>query len=86
MEVGLGFSGRDDPDGLEQAAVAEPVHPFEGCIFHGLEAAPRSATVDDFRLEETFDCHGQWVVMAVADAASRSVHIIGRYWLPWLPW
>jgi hypothetical protein len=40
VEVGLGFCGRDLPDGLEEAAIVEPVDPFEGCTFHGIEAAP----------------------------------------------
>ena len=29
---------------FEQAAVVEPVHPFQGCVFHGLETAPRAAS------------------------------------------
>ena len=30
--VCLGFGGLDVADGLEQAAVVEPVHLFEGCV------------------------------------------------------
>src|SRR5690606_14560537 len=61
----------DVPDRLEQAAVVEPVHPFEGCVFHGLEAAPGPPTVDDLGLEEPVDRLGQRVVVAVTDAANR---------------
>ena len=71
VEVGLGFCGRDVPDGLENASVVEPVHPFEGCIFHGLEAAPRATSVNDLGLEETVDRLGKRVVITIADAADR---------------
>jgi len=65
MEIGFGFCGRDVPDGLEEAAVVEPVHPFEGRVFHGLEAAPWSAAVDDLGLEQPVDRLRQRVVIAV---------------------
>jgi hypothetical protein len=35
----LGFCGRDVPDRLKQTSVVEPVDPFEGCVFDGLETA-----------------------------------------------
>ena len=69
VEVGLGFGGRHVPDGLQQAAVVEPVGPFQGCVFDGLEATPRTTAVDDLGLEQTVDRLGQRVVIAVADAA-----------------
>ena len=59
----------DVPDRLEQAAVVEPVDPFEGGIFDGLEVAPRPTTVDDLSFEEAVDRLGQRVVVAVVDAA-----------------
>jgi hypothetical protein len=71
--VGFGFCGRDIPDRLEQAAVVEPVHPFEGRLFDGLEAAPRSASVDDLGLKQAVDRLGQRVVATVAQAADRRV-------------
>ena len=37
--VRLGFCGWDVSYGLEEAAVVEPVDPFESCVFDGLEAA-----------------------------------------------
>ena len=57
--VGLGFGRRDVADRLEQAPIVEPVDPFEGGILYGLEAAPRAASVDDFRFVETVDGFGQ---------------------------
>lgn len=45
--VCFGFGRRDVPDGFEQAEVVEPVDPFQRGVVHGLEAAPRAATVDD---------------------------------------
>ncbi len=71
VEIGLGFCGRDVADWLEQAAVVEPVDPFERCVFDGLEASPWAATVDDFGLEQAVDRLGQRVVVAVTDTANR---------------
>ena len=59
VEVGLGFGWRDISDGLQQAAVAELVDPFQRGIFDGLEAAPRAAAVDDLGLEQAVDHLGQ---------------------------
>ena len=36
----FGLGRRDIADGFEHAAMIEPVHPFEGCQFHGLCVAP----------------------------------------------
>ncbi|GHF75942.1 hypothetical protein GCM10017056_52880 [Seohaeicola zhoushanensis] len=41
VEVGLGLGWRDAPDRCEEAAVVEPVDPFESGISGGLEAALR---------------------------------------------
>ena len=67
--VCLGFAGWDVADGIKQAAVIEPVHPFEGSLFHGLEAAPWAASADKFSLDEAVDRFGQCVVIAVAKTA-----------------
>jgi len=56
---------------LEQAAVVEPVDPFECCVFDGLEAAPRASAVDDLSFEQADDRLSEGVVIAVADAADR---------------
>src|SRR5690606_12883344 len=69
VEVCLCFRRSDVPDRPEQAAVVEPVDPFEGGMFDGFEIAPRSATVDDLSLEEVVDRPRQGVVVAVVDAA-----------------
>jgi hypothetical protein len=42
-------------DVREQAAVVEPVDPFERGVFDRLEAAPGAAAVDDLGLEEAVD-------------------------------
>ena len=52
IEAGLRFGGRDVSDGFEQAAVVEPVVPFEGGELDGLQAAPWPAPVDHLGLEE----------------------------------
>ena len=87
----LGFGGRDVANGFEQPPVVEPVDPFEGRIFDGLERSPRPPPVDHLGLVKAIDRLGQRVVIAVADAstdgsipasASRSVYLIETYWLP----
>lgn len=69
--VFFGFCGWDVADGLKQAAVVEPIHPFERNVFDGFEAAPRAATVDDFGFEKAMDCLSQRIVITVANAAHR---------------
>ena len=69
MEVCLGFCWRDVPDGLQQAAVVEPVDPFECGVFHGVKAAPWATAVDDLSLEQPVDRLGQGIVVTVAHAA-----------------
>lgn len=36
VEFGLCLGWRDAPDGLEETAIVEPVHPFQRRVFHGL--------------------------------------------------
>jgi hypothetical protein len=48
----FGLCGRDISDRFEQAAVVEPVDPFEGCIFHGFKGFPWPSPMDDLRLVE----------------------------------
>ena len=38
----FGLCGRDVADGAEQAVSIEPVHPFEGGVFDGVERSPRA--------------------------------------------
>lgn len=71
VEVCFGFGWRDVPDGLEKTAVVEPVHPFERRVFHGFEAAPWAAAVDELGIEQAVDRLGQRVVITVANAADR---------------
>ena len=69
IEAGLCFGGRDVADGFEQAAIIEPVDPFESGELDGFEVSPRASPVDHLGLEEPDHGFGERVVVAVADAA-----------------
>ncbi len=71
MFFSLGW--RDSPDGLQKAAVVEPVDPFQGCEFNHFEAAPRSLPMDDLGLVRTVDRFGEGAVVAVANTADRGL-------------
>ena len=58
----LGFGGRDVADGFEQAAMVEPVDPFEGRIFDGLERPPWSSPMNNLGLVKAIDRLGQRVL------------------------
>jgi hypothetical protein len=62
----LGFGRRDIADGFEQAAVIEPVDPFQRGVFDIFERAPRALPVDELGLVETVDGFCQGVVITVA--------------------
>src|SRR3954453_8434554 len=68
---GLGLGGRDVPDRLEEAAVVEPVGPFESGELDRFEAAPGAAPMDQLGFVEAVDGFGEGVVVAVTDAANR---------------
>ena len=53
--------------------MVEPVDPFQRRVLNGLEVPPRTAAVNDFRLEQTDDGLGQRVVVGIADAAHRGL-------------
>ena len=69
----LGFGGRDIADGLEEASVVEPIHPFEGSELPCLGMAPGAAPADHLSLEQADDRLGESIVEAVADAADRGL-------------
>ena len=71
IEVVLRFGGRDVSDRFEQAAIVEPVDPFQRCELDGLQAAPWPAPVNHLGLEEADHRLGERVIVAVADAADR---------------
>lgn len=58
-------------DQFEWAAVIEPIHPFEGGVFNGLERAPRSTLMDYLGLEQTDDRLGEGFMVIIPDAADR---------------
>src|SRR3954449_9157123 len=68
---GLGLGGRDVPDRLEEAAVVEPVDPFEGGELDRFEAAPGAAPMDQLGFVEAVDGFGEGVIVAITDAANR---------------
>jgi len=49
----------------------EPVDPFERGVFDGLKVPPRTAAMDDLRLEQADDRFGERVVVGVTHAAHR---------------
>ena len=77
--VGLGFCRWDVSDWLEQAAVIEPVDPFEGGVFNGIDGFPRAFPPDDFGLVESIALPTDGSRPA---SARRSVYRILTYWLP----
>lgn len=51
----LGFGRRDVAEGLEEAAVVEPVHPCQGGELDGRQAAPRATAAHAPGLEQADD-------------------------------
>jgi len=58
-------------DRFQQPTVIEPVDPFQGCVFHGLQMPPRAAAMNDLRLVQPDDRFGQRVVVRIAHTAYR---------------
>ena len=71
MVGGLGLGGRDVPDRPEEAAVVEPVDPFEGGELDRLKGAPGAAPMDHLGFVEAVDGFGEGIIVAVTDAADR---------------
>jgi hypothetical protein len=71
MKAFFGFRGRDIADWRHQAPVIEPIYPFQHGEFHGHEAAPRPAAVNDLGFVKPVDSLSERVVAARADAADR---------------
>ena len=67
---------RDVAVGFEEAAVVEPVDPFEGGVFEVVEAAPGAAVADELCFVEPDDRLGESVVVGVALRPDR-VHRTG---------
>jgi hypothetical protein len=59
------------PWGFEEAAVVEPVDPFEGRVLEVVEAAPRAAVADELGLVEPDDRFGEGIVVRVAPRPDR---------------
>jgi hypothetical protein len=69
--IAPGFRGRNIADWCQKSSVIETIYPFQGGQFHGLEAAPRPAPMNDLCLVKSVDGLGERVVAARADAADR---------------
>ena len=69
----FGLGGRDIPDRLKQAAVIEPVDPFERGELHGFEVAPWSSPMDELGLVKTVDRLGESIVVTVANTSDRGL-------------
>jgi hypothetical protein len=69
VEVCFGFCWWNISDRFQQAAIVEPVDPFEGGVFDRYKAPPWATTMNDFRFEETVDCLSQCIVIGIPDAA-----------------
>jgi hypothetical protein len=67
----LGLGGRDVADGLEEAPMVEPIHPFEGGELDCLDAVPGAAPADHLGLEQADDGLGESIVIGIVDAADR---------------
>jgi len=65
------LGGWDHPDGLEEAAVVEPVDPLEHGELDVVDRSPGAASADDLGLEQADHGFGQRVVEGVADRADR---------------
>lgn len=61
--VGLGFGGRDTPDGAEEEVVVEPVIPAQDSHFHGQHAGPGSLPPNHSGLVKAYDRLGQSAVI-----------------------
>lgn len=71
---GFHLGGWDVADGLAQAPVVEPVHPFKGSEFNRLERAPRTTPMDHLGLEEADDGLRQGIVIRIPDTADRRLN------------
>ena len=61
-------------DGFEESAIVEPIDPFEGGVFHRIQRAPGSTSVDHLGLEQTDDGFGRGVVAGVSRGTYRGFH------------
>lgn len=60
---GFRLSGRDAADGLEQAPVVVPIHPFECGKLDGLEGAPRVSPMDHLGLDRPMTVSARAVML-----------------------
>ena len=67
----FGLGGRNVSDGLQKAAVVEPIDPFERGELHGFEVAPWSSPMDDLGLVKTVDRFGESIVVTITNASDR---------------
>lgn len=75
--LGLGLGWRDVPDRREQAAVVEPVDPFEGRELDGFERAPWPPRSDELGLGQALGVSDREVPRAAVRARDEA-HILRR--------
>jgi hypothetical protein len=68
--VCLGLGGRDVADGLEKAAVVEPVDTGKGREFNSLDAFPGRLAVDHLGFVEAVDRFRECVVIRISNASN----------------
>ena len=93
-EGGFELGRRDRTNGLQEAAMVEPVDPLQGGVLDLVDAPPGAAPVDQLGLVQPDDRLGQGVVVAVAAGTDRGDGAgvgepfgvaDGQVLLPWLP-
>ena len=62
---GFCYGRRDVADPLKQAAVVEPVDPFQRGVLNGFKGSPRPAPMDHLGFAEPVDRLGERVVVAL---------------------
>lgn len=70
MELLFGLGWRDVADGLKDTAVVEPVHPFGGCVFHGVKRSPCATPVD----QDPQWAHALQICLKNLDFRDRKIH------------
>ena len=62
------FSGRDISNRPKEPAIVEPIHPYQCCVFDGINVPPRSFSSYDFCLVQTVYGLSEGVVVGVPNA------------------
>lgn len=69
IEAPFGFGWWDVSDRPEEAALVEPIHPFQGLPFYRVRRLPGPEAMDDLGLKQADDRLSERVIVAITDAA-----------------